>query len=297
MSDDSDSDGENFIRNVRLLGARKQKSKQISKEYIFAFVVLLIHSIFSLFMIYFYYILRTKIGGDSNVYTILKVVFGSIIFVCISFIINISKTEFYTKHKKCSNYSIFILSIIVQICFESIDHMNQILSKDESQTQFDIEEPFRTPEVNYEINKRILFSIYEARLYYKVSECIFYLILIFYFYFRKSKKYFKRLLLLFIAICLCIDILLTIFIKKYDYDGYNLSINSSIWLLCFLFFILKVLLFGAVAYGHKLYKAFKEDFVIEWKVNILYTIKNGIVIFFYSQVFIKYLKKKLLKKQ
>ena len=55
MSDDSDSDGENFIRNVRLLGARKQKSKQISKEYIFAFVVLLIHSIFSLFMIYFYY--------------------------------------------------------------------------------------------------------------------------------------------------------------------------------------------------------------------------------------------------
>ncbi len=96
--------------------------------------------------------------------------------------------------------------------------MNQILSKDESQTQFDIEEPFRTPEVNYEINKRILFSLYEARLYYKVPECILYLILIFYFYFRKNKKYFKRLLWLFIAICLGINILLTYFIKKYDYE-------------------------------------------------------------------------------
>ena len=52
MSDDSDSDDENFIRNVRLLDKGKPKSNRDSKDYIIAFVVLLIHSIFTLFLIY-----------------------------------------------------------------------------------------------------------------------------------------------------------------------------------------------------------------------------------------------------
>ena len=195
MSEDSDRDNENFIRNVRLLDAPKSKSKLDPKDYTLAFVILLIHSIFSLFMIFFYYILQTKIGGNSNVYTILKIVFGSIIFVCLSFIVNISKIEFYTKHKKCSNYSILILSIIFQICMESFLHMYKALGKDEYQNQVDIKEPFPTEDANYEISKRVLFSLCEAGLYYKVSECILYLILILYFYFRKTKKYFKRLLL------------------------------------------------------------------------------------------------------
>ena len=180
---------------------------------------------------------------------------------------------------------------------ESFLHMYKALGKDEYQNSFDIKDPFPTEDANYEISKRALFSLCEAGLYYKVSECILYLILIFYFYFRKTKKYFKRLLLLFISICLGINILLTYFIKKYNYEGYNISINIKIWLWPILFFSLKVILFGAVAYGHKLLRLFKEDFVIEWKVNIIYIIKNFIFILFSLEVIVKYLKQKLLKKQ
>ena len=175
--------------------------------------------------------------------------------------------------------------------------MYKALGKDEYQNSFDIKDPFPTEDANYEISKRVLFSLCEAGLYYKVSECILYLILIFYFYFRKSKKYFKRLLLLFISICLGINILLTYFIKKYNYEGYNTFIKSNIREWCFMFFSFGVALFVAVAYGHKLYKIFKEDFVIEWKVNIIYIIKNFIFILFSLEVIVKYLKQKLLKKQ
>ena len=60
MSEDSDSDNENFIRNVRLLDAPKPKSKLDPKDYTLAFVILLIHSIFSLFMIFFIIFFKLK---------------------------------------------------------------------------------------------------------------------------------------------------------------------------------------------------------------------------------------------
>ena len=111
-------------------------------------------------MVYTYYIIQVHIGGDNQFYLILQIIFGFLLFASCSFIVNLSKTEFHEKHKKCSTYSIFILTFIFRFSLESLIHMRIGIVKDSEIIQPDIERPFDSSEIHYILDEQILYPMY-----------------------------------------------------------------------------------------------------------------------------------------
>ena len=252
-------------------------------NYIYVFTVFLIQSIMSFVCFYLYYIYELAFK-DLIQYRIIQFSITGILIIFWFLIFYFSKSKFYSKHKRSSNYIVFILINIQKIIFELYVYI-AIIGADPNQL---IEEGTLDPSYveDYYVDE-MQFQQYEARAYWKFSMCILYLMLIFYYYFKKEKTTFRFLiLLLFSLISLLIFFLLVFFTQKSSYHSFRIwyyflfMIDEIIW----------VLIPIHVEYKFRnFFHLFQID--IDWKVNRIDYIRYNFYFFLLdltSQIYYKF---------
>ena len=238
-----------------LLLKKKKEQMEIEKNkcenYLYVFTIFLIQSLISLGCFYIFYKLKFTIK-DNTIYLIvlISILFFLILSACL---INFSiKSDFNFNHQKCCNFFIFIIinihKIIIEVCVYLLL-------------------------VRHEIDNQLDFPHFEARAYWKIAMSILYLALIFFYYFQKDKSSLKFFfVLIFSFISLAIYFLLVFFTEKKDISseriwGYFILMLNEISLL---------VISASIDYKNKqIYEFF--DIEIDWKVNRIDFLRNGII--------------------
>ena len=140
------------------------KVDNICDNIYFVLIIYFIQSLISLATFYLYYIYKFAIE-NIILFIIVELSLFSIFLIFYLLIIYLSKADFQDKHPKFSNYSLFILINIEKNIFETFLYLLITLDKDHDQLDF---------------------PHFEARAYWKITMCLFYIMMIFYIYFSKN---------------------------------------------------------------------------------------------------------------
>jgi len=191
-------EGELLDEEKKKLFSEIEKGHKINKNsvcdnYISAFIIFFIESLISLICFYLFYIL-----DFVRLYEELRASFIFLLIILLIIVPYFISSSFYENHEKLRNYILFILISLHKIIFGLMIYNSTIFYSD----------------------KILGFSHFEARAYWKVSMCLFYLMLIFYSYFKREKNSDRLYMyIIFSAISLTIFILLVFYTQKRSDKG------------------------------------------------------------------------------
>ena len=258
---------------------KKHKGKKnidnFCETYICVFLVHLVQSLISMGCFYIYYIFKLQIK-DFTLYRLISFGLIFLLFILFGLIYYFCESAFYFKHIKCGKYVIFILINILKIVFELPIYIS-IIGADPKQIAEFYGKKLDELDSSFLIDQ-LAFPQFEARIYWKVSMVLLYLMYIFYYYFKKEKTTLKRSKFLLLSLIgLLIFFLLLFFSHKNNYDNYRYI--YLIWMfneiLCFWSGEIISSLFSNKKHHFKFFKYFKY---LDWKINKLDCAKYNMII-------------------
>ena len=274
--DELGNEGQKNKEKKVIISKKKEKGiDDIFNSFNFIFIFYFIQSLISLGYFYVYYKYNIKIK-DTFIFVTVEIGLFLILIILNYIIICISKPSFNNKHKKCSNYSFFVLINLYKIIFENFIYF--LITLDEYHDQLD-------------------FPHFEVRAYWKIAVCFYYIILLFHPYFLK-KEYLKNeflfdksiniFLYIFIAIfSLLIFVFLTLFTQTIEDFKDRFYYLIALFIELYLFFA--SIIVELIKEEETNLKVVIEDFdlKIDWRINRIDFLRSGLMLYSSIIVLIK----------
>ena len=208
------------------------KKEAICDNFFFIYSLGIIQSLFSIGCFYIFY--RFKIGDKSNkIYEIIMYILLGIIVISTHLIYC-----FIDYFKNWNNYIQYIIVNIIKFCVFVFVYLMTVLTGD----------------------NRIDFPHFEARVYWKMSMCLFYLLILFYYYFTKENGR------VYVYAIISFAILLTYFFLTYFTQRKNDNWDRLWIYIIYLFFELSYIL-PFIFQFLVVFDEYKNERLLGWKLN------------------------------
>ena len=275
MEDEYDNDGGLELNNIDepgiedILGQNNHNPK-ICDNYICVFIVHFIQSLISIGLFIVYHIFNIHAKNPIE-YNIISLILLASVIIFIIFINYFGESKFYFSHKKYGPLILFILMNAFKNIFEILFIFMLVQNPKEINDEEDL------LNLSVEPINQLEFQQLEIRIFWKISMCGLYLILILYFCFKKDKNNFKyRLLLIMLSISIIIFfLLLFIFQRSFEFKRFGIYL---------IFMILELIVMESamileneakkdVNKGRNLFSGWKR---LDWKINRIDFIKFNV---------------------
>ena len=251
-----------------ILNQKKKKKKNHCDSYIFTIFIFLIQSLISLGLFYIFYIFKFKLD-DYNLHLVLEFSLISILVIFCIFIILLSKSCCTTNNKNCKNYMLFILINLYKNIFEVLIYLIIV------QHYF-----LQVDQLDY--------KHFETRAFWKISICIFYILLIIYYICKREENSFDKCTIytyfLFAIICFAIFIGLTLLTHKII-NNYERLISYLIFLILEIMNVIAGII--VEVFFQKIVDIFDMKIEIDWKVNRIDFTRCGFILLLMFECFFK----------
>ena len=261
---EDNKDNDEIFTPFKIIKKKIKSIDDLCNNFFFILFVYLINSVISVGTFYLYY--KYKITLKDNILFI-KIILG-LIFLLIFFNITVpflSRRKFNKKHKTCSNYALFIIINLYKIIFETVLYL--LITLDQYHDQLD-------------------FPHFEVRAYWKISMCLFYILMFYYciilYYIDIDNKYYFLLVFFIWFFPLLLFIFLTRFTQNIN------EFKDRFYYIIALFFeeLFSMLSIFVELSDPKIQKDLEEDksfddsdeFIIYWRINRIDYIRSGLIL-------------------